>query len=598
MVRCPHAPPCGGCPHLRLAPEESLRLKRQRVVDAASRFPALAAVAPEACRPAPSLVGHRTRVKAPVAVDGEGRVRIGLYAPGSHDLLDLPDCPIMAGPLPAVLAALRELLAGSVPPIGHVDLRASRSTGLVHVTLVAHGDAVDEAALRELAARLVERRPEVQGVSLRRGDASPAPRAVGGRTTCLLGEPYLEERFAGRRFRLSPGAFFQADPAAAEELHRIARRFLEPIAPMRTLVDLYAGVGAFAVGLADLAARVVAVESVKEAADDAIASAALSGVGIEVEALPAELFAERLCAFAPDAVVVDPPRRGLDGRTIEAVGRSSAARVAYASCDPETLARDLAALAPFDCVCREIVPVDLFALSDQVEAAALLVREPGAFAPRVLWRGGDLIAVEKPWILPTAPPGPPSPGLRRDDRSLTGLVRRAERDGGWSPAHRLDAGTSGPVLFARGRELGRLGDALARGEVHEEYLALVRGVPRGKGTVATRAPTELGGGEERTRLRREGVIGGYGLVRAVPETGKRHQIRRHLARIGHPILGDERHGDPRANRWMAERAALNRLFLHLERLRFTAPNGEPVEVVVPLPPELELVLERLERIRR
>ncbi|MCK9463864.1 MAG: pseudouridine synthase [Proteobacteria bacterium] len=590
MTLCPHAPPCGGCPHLALPYEESLRLKRERVAEAVSRFPALSGVAPSACVAAPSRTGHRTRVKAPVAVGADGRVRIGLYAPGSHELLDLPECQVVAAPLLAVAAALRELLVGFAPPIGHVDLRASRSTGLVHVTLVSRGPVVDEDGLRALAARLLERRPEVRGVSLRRSVDAPTPRAVAGRTACLVGEPQLEERLAGRRFRLSPGSFFQADPAAAEELHRIVRGFLAPLAPMRTLVDLFAGVGAFGICLADLAARVVAVESVREAADDAAASAALSGVGLEVEPLPSERFAERLRDLAPDAVIADPPRRGLDARTIEAIGGSGARRVAYASCDPETLARDLAALAPFDLVCAEIAPVDLFALSDRVEAAALLVREPGAFSPRIFWRGGDLIAVEKPWILPTTPQEGNAP-------SLTGLVRRAEGDDAWSPAHRLDVGASGPVLFARGRELGRIGGAFSRGEVEKEYLALVRGVPRGKGKVATRATRELGGGEERTRYRREAVVGGYGLVRALPETGERHQIRRHLERIGHPILGDERHGDPRANRWMIERAALDRLFLHLERLRFPAPSGEIVEVVVPLPPELELVLDRLERLR-
>jgi 23S rRNA (uracil1939-C5)-methyltransferase len=413
---------------------------------------------------------------------------------------------------------------------------------------------------------------------------------VGGRTEPLLGAARLEERLAGRRFLLSPGSFFQADPAAAEELHRIVRGFLAPLAPMRTLVDLYAGVGAFAVGLADLAARIVAVEGVPEAAADAEASAAASGVRIEAIALPTERFADGLQALAPDAIVVDPPRRGLDAGTIEAIGRSGARRVAYAACDPETLARDLGALAGFDLACREIVPLDLFALSDEVEAVALLERRPGAFAPEVLWRGADLLVVDKPWILPTTPPGAGA-------TSLTALVRRAEGDDAWSPAQRLDAGSSGPVIFARGAALERNGGALARGEVHAGYLALVRGVPRGKGGVATRAPAERGGGEERTRFRREAVIGGYGLVRAHPESGERHQIRRHLARIGHPILGDERHGDRRANRWLAERAALNRPFLHLERLRFTAPSGEAVEIAVPLPPELALVLERLERIR-
>lgn len=596
MSPCPHAPPCGGCPHLDIEPGESLRLKRERVAAAVGRFPALPAV-PAACVPAPSRSGHRTRAKLPAAADPGGSVRIGLYAPGDHEVLDIPECAVIAPALSAVLETLRRALAGFVPPVGHVDLRASRATGEVHVTLVARGQEVDGAALRALASRLVERHPEIRGVSLRTGEEGPTPTALAGRVRILAGVAHLEERLAGRRFRLSPGSFFQADPAAAEELHRVVRRFLEPLAPMRTLVDMFAGVGAFAVGLSDLAERVVAVESVPGAASDAAASAALSGVDLEVASLPAERFAEGLGRLAPAAVIVDPPRRGLDARTLGAIGGCGARRAAYASCDPETMARDLAALAPFDLVCREIVPVDMFALSDEVEAAALLEREEGAFWPRVLWRDGDVLVAEKPWILPTTPQGPPSPGPRRDGWSLTGLVRRAEGDDGWSPAHRLDVGTSGPVLFARGGELCRLGDAFAAGAVRKEYLALVRGVPRPRGAVAGRAPSGFGGGEERTRYRREAVIGGYGLVRATPETGKRHQIRRHLRRIGHPILGDERHGDPRANRWLAERAALNRLFLHLEVLEFPSPGGGTVEIVAPLAPELGLVLDRLERIR-
>ncbi len=555
-----------------------------------ARFAALEAVPVSGCRAAPSLTGHRTRAKLPVAADDRGRVRIGLFAPGGHDVIDIAECRVIAPVLSVVLGALRELLVGHVPPVTHVDLRASRATGEVHATIVATGAEADVVRLRAVAERLMARCPQVKGVGLRAGAVAPTPRAVAGKTTALCGERCIEERLAGRRFRLSPGSFFQADPAAAEELHRLVRDFLAPISPLRTLVDLYAGVGAFGIALADLAQRVIAVESVPEAMEDAVASARLSGVGLTAVSLPAERFAAELAGLAPDAVIVDPPRRGLDGPTVDAIGRSGARRVAYASCDPETLARDLSALACFDLACRGIAPVDLFALSDEVEALATLERAPGAFAPRVLWRGPDLLAVEKPWILPTTPQDEGAP-------SLTSLVRRLERDDGWSALHRLDAGTSGPVLFARGAGLGRMREAFARGEVHAEYLALVRGVPRAKGNVATRAPAEHGGGMERTRLRREAVVGGYGLVRALPEAGQRHQIRRHLARIGHPILGDERYGDPRANRWLAERAALNRLFLHLEVLRFVSPSGEEVELRAPFSPELELVTNRLERLR-
>jgi 23S rRNA (uracil1939-C5)-methyltransferase len=592
MIDCPHVPACGGCPHLGLTAQESLSLKRERVARALRGFASLGAIPVLECRPAPQRSGHRTRVKLPVAVDDGGRVAIGLFALGSHRVLDLPKCRVVAPVLSAVLASLRELLVNLVPPVSHVDLRFSRATGEVLATLVARrADTEQRVRLRSLAEALAARHPEVRGVGLRTNAAGPTPMAIAGKTERLFGDLAIEERLAGRRFRLSPGSFFQADPAAAEVLHDLARGFLAPISPMKTLVDLYAGVGAFGIGLADLAERVIAVESVPEASSDAEASAVLSGVALFVAALPAERFAEELGGLSPDAVIVDPPRRGLDGGTVEAIGRSGAKRIAYASCDPETLARDLASLECFDCVCREVVPADLFALSDEVEALALLERVPGSFAPRVLWRDGDLLAVEKPWILPTKPKAAGAP-------SLMSLVRRLERDDAWSPVHRLDIGTSGPVLFGRGEELRRMGGAFASGGVREEYLALARGVPRKKGTIATRAPAELGGDEERTRFAREAVVGGYGLVRALPETGKRHQIRRHLARIGHPVLGDERYGDPRVNRWLAERAALHRLFLHLEVLRFEGPRGEAVELYVPLAPELVLVMDRLVALRR
>ncbi|MBN1771872.1 MAG: RNA pseudouridine synthase, partial [Deltaproteobacteria bacterium] len=137
--------------------------------------------------------------------------------------------------------------------------------------------------------------------------------------------------------------------------------------------------------------------------------------------------------------------------------------------------------------------------------------------------------------------------------------------------------------------------AFESGGVHKEYLALVKGVPRRSGRIRLRAAA--GSGEEETRYRLERVVGGYGLVRVTPTTGRRHQVRRHLARLGHPVLGDERHGDARANRFLAETCALGRPFLHLAVLSFPDEDGTPVRLEQPLPPELVLVLERLTALR-
>jgi len=144
---------------------------------------------------------------------------------------------------------------------------------------------------------------------------------------------------------------------------------------------------------------------------------------------------------------------------------------------------------------------------------------------------------------------------------------------------------SGPALAALGR-------AFASGAVEKEYLALVRGVPRRSGRVRS------GDGGD-TRYQLVEVVGGYGLLSVRPATGGRHQIRRHLRRIGHPILGDQRYGDQRANRFLAETCGLARPFLHLAVLELPAVGADehPVRVESPLPPELGIVLDRLRALR-
>lgn len=267
---------------------------------------------------------------------------------------------------------------------------------------------------------------------------------------------------------------------------------------------------------------------------------------------------------------------------LRALAAARPARAAYVSCDPETLARDLDVLAVLGMFVRAVIPIDMFSLTDEVEAVALLEPAVAPWAPSVRWRGADAAAVEKPAVLPTHPQEAGGPSLLVAARAVVGAE-------GFHAVHRLDVGTSGPVLLARGEALGRFSRAFASGLVGKEYLALVRGIPRRKGRIAAAA-------DEETRYRLEEVVGGYGLVRVFPLTGRRHQIRRHMRRIGHPVLGDERHGDPRANRFMAEACALARPFLHLCALSFE-DGGRPVRIESPLPAELALVLDRLRRVR-
>lgn len=167
------------------------------------------------------------------------------------------------------------------------------------------------------------------------------------------------------------------------------------------------------------------------------------------------------------------------------------------------------------------------------------------------------------------------------------------------PVHRLDRGTSGVLVFALSSELaGRFSELFASGAVEKTYLALVRSVPPEQGLIDHPLPPGEDRDEPRVAARtayvRREVFGRYSLVEARPETGRLHQIRRHLKHISCPIIGDVRYGKGEHNRFFREHFELHRMFLHAFRIRFPHPvTGTLLDVEAPLPPELVRTLERL-----
>jgi tRNA pseudouridine65 synthase len=167
------------------------------------------------------------------------------------------------------------------------------------------------------------------------------------------------------------------------------------------------------------------------------------------------------------------------------------------------------------------------------------------------------------------------------------------------PVHRLDRGTSGVLVLALSPEVARvLGDAFASNQVHKCYWALVRGVPAESGVIdhpllpgedkhAERVPA-------RTSFQRREVFGRYSVVEACPETGRLHQIRRHLKHISCPIIGDVTYGKGEHNRLFRDRYGLHRMFLHARSVALSHPvTNTPLQIEAPLPAELEQVLSSL-----
>jgi tRNA pseudouridine65 synthase len=167
------------------------------------------------------------------------------------------------------------------------------------------------------------------------------------------------------------------------------------------------------------------------------------------------------------------------------------------------------------------------------------------------------------------------------------------------PVHRLDRGTSGALVFALTREAAAsLGRAFESGRIEKAYMALVRGGPPDRGVIDYAIPKSEDGPRvaavTRFRVLGRSPVDRCALVLAMPETGRLHQVRRHLCHIHHPIVGDVKHGSGEINRHYRARYALHRLALHAARVAFDHPvTGARLDVLAPVPEDFAPALAAL-----
>lgn len=396
-VRCPHFGPCGGCQLLDAPYAHELRWKEgalRRLIRGrgalreAELLPLLAADEPLFYRTSLKLP-FGTRAGAPVA---------GFYRPRTHRIVDLHVCAIQHPLLTRLLVAARRAAAELGTPIDdergeggllrHLVARLAPSTGELLAGLVVR--EAGRAETRVLAETLFERfrRRGLVGV-VENENRVPGSGVLGPRTLPVCGRSELLDTAGGLSVRTSLTTFVQANAAMAEELYAEVLRLVSlacgraPQAELTGLrvVDLFSGFGPIALRLARRGAEVVAVERGPIPVAEGSAAAEASGLSARVRYVAGDA-GHGLAALARerfDAAVLDPPRRGLAPGLVRQLRESSIPRLAYVSCNPRTLARDLdelsAAFRP-----RWVRGVDLFPRTEHLEAVALLERraEPDA----------------------------------------------------------------------------------------------------------------------------------------------------------------------------------------------------------------------------
>lgn len=375
---CEVAKLCGGCDFWHMDYEEETRLKAQRVKSCLNRLggeqltqvPILAA---------PDCHGYRNKAQYPVA-SKKGRAYAGFFRAGTHDVVENRRCLILPPETDAVKDAVMDYVNQfrvSVYDEGthtgllrHIYVRRGAVSKQILVCLVCNGEKLPKVeALLTRLQKIPGFTTLVLSVNTKKGNA-----VLGDKFVTLYGPGYIEDTLCGLSFRLSPRSFYQVNHHQAQRLYETAIQ-AAGITKNDTVLDLYCGVGTITLAMASAAGKVIGVEVIPQAVEDARDNARRNGIeNAEFfcgDAGQAALALERN-GVRPDVVVVDPPRKGLNADTIEALSRMAPRRIVYVSCDPATLARDVALLKQRGYRLTSATAADLFPRCAHVETVVLL----------------------------------------------------------------------------------------------------------------------------------------------------------------------------------------------------------------------------------
>lgn len=377
---------CGGCPLMHLVPEGQADVRLQLVRDALAEY-GLQPYAPRTLIASPA--GDRDfRYTARVAagLSDEGHLRVGAYSRGSHHVVPIPECqvttPLIREAMKVVAHHVRDLGLYPYEPdkdrglLRYVILRQSRLNNELLVTIVA---ARKVPVLWELAEAIASGLNAVVGVHLHindgPGNAIFLRDSQGtGDTTRMRGKDTIEEALGDIRLRVGPGDFYQTNPAMAEVIVADIVKYLDDYRD-HPAVDLYCGVGGITLTLAKTHGYAFGVEVLPGAVERARENALHNKVSAEfaagevVELLPE--IARRLQGTAP-VVNVDPARRGLEPAVIDGILKMEPVLLTYLSCNPRTMARDLAEFVANGWKVDDLRAYDMFPQTSHVELLARL----------------------------------------------------------------------------------------------------------------------------------------------------------------------------------------------------------------------------------
>ena len=372
---------CGGCQLQHLSYGAQLRAKRAQVVDALIHIGKLPQIPVRETLRAEQPWNYRNKMQFPIGIH-KGKIVVGCFAQGSHTIINTENCHIQRAENNDLANAAREIAEQLHIPVynedthkgvlRHIVGRVGRNNDLMAVIVTATKWL---PRAKDFVRMLRERLPNL--VSVHQNIQTYRNNVIMGRDTRLLwGRPTIIDSLGRLNFHISPRSFFQVNTQQAQRLYEQALSYAD-LHGTETVIDAYCGTGTITLFLAQRARKVYGIEIVQPAILDARKNArdnhvknAEFIVGDATAVMPA-LYKQ---GIRPDVVVVDPPRAGCTETVLRTFANMKPQRIVYVSCNPATLARDLAILKELGYETQEVQPVDLFPQTSHVECVSTLVR--------------------------------------------------------------------------------------------------------------------------------------------------------------------------------------------------------------------------------
>lgn len=374
-------PEIGGLELAHLSYEKQLEFKRNNMLESLRKYHPRNYAKYKVKKTIPAPDEWHYRNKAQYQIENiHGKTKLGLFAPNSHRLIDLPKMPTQSEDTQKTEREIKVLIEKLHVPVANfrrhlpgvktIVVRQSEATKEIQVTLITIGHKIKN--LIPLAKEIMKLN---NVVSVYQNETEwQNPQVWGNKTEKLLGKNQIMEEILGKKFALSPRAFFQLNPVQTVNLYSEALKYLD-LTPDQTLIDAYSGVGTLGILAADRVKQVIGIETIPEAVKDAQHNVELNHIknadyiqGSVEKVLP-EL---KNSGVSIDALIVDPPRTGLAKKLIKTLLQVKPETFVYISCNPSTLAQDLVLLSEVYDV-RVIQNVDMLPQTPRCEAIAKLV---------------------------------------------------------------------------------------------------------------------------------------------------------------------------------------------------------------------------------